>query len=180
MAELIAKSPLAGQGPVVHGGLELVEMILGQVTSIAPFKRQENAVAALLKKRGLGFPTPNSVLEKGATRIVWTGRGQAFLIGATPDGLENIAALTDQSDGWACLSLTGAEAAEALIRLIPLDLQAMQPGQAARSQLGHMQAIITRRPGGFEVMVFRSMARTAWHEVEGAMKALAARHAMES
>jgi sarcosine oxidase subunit gamma len=30
----------------------------------------------------------------------------------------------------------------------------------------------------FEIMVFRSMARTAWHEVEAALTALAARAAL--
>jgi sarcosine oxidase subunit gamma len=39
---------------------------------------------------------------------------------------------------------------------------------------------ILMRPGpqSFEMLVFRSMARTAWHEAEVAMRALAARAAL--
>jgi sarcosine oxidase subunit gamma len=39
-----------------------------------------------------------------------------------------------------------------------------------------MQAILTRTgPDAFEVMVFRSMARTAWAELTEALEVLAAR-----
>ena len=49
-----------------------------------------------------------SSVTKGAAACVWTGRGQAFLIGAEPpDGLAGIAALTDQSDAWVVLRLAG-------------------------------------------------------------------------
>ena len=110
-------------------------------------------------------------------RIVWTGRGQAFLIGAEPPkGLEGAAALVDQSDGWAGLRLEGPAAADVLARLVPLDLRAMAVGSCARSLLGHM-ALVLMRPEAeaFEMLVFRSMARTAVHEIDTAMRQLAAR-----
>jgi len=44
-----------------------------------------------------------------------------------------------------------------------------------------MNAVILRTGDyAFELMVFRSMARTAWHEVETAMQMLAARSGMKS
>lgn len=174
MGKLVAKSPLSGT--VEHAGLALQSPDLGQITSVAPFSGQADAVGKALK--GLGFPPPNRFLTKGPDRIVWTGRDQAFLIGDLPAGLAGLAALTDQSDGWICLALTGADAADCLMRLIPLDLRAMQPGDAARAPLGHMQSVIMRLEAGFELLVFRSMAQTAWHEIETAMKALAARQAV--
>lgn len=174
MADLIAKTPLLGQEPVVWGGVTLAEVdYLGRVTSVAPFAGQDKALAAALKP--LVFPAPNSVCANGAARLVWTGRGQAFLIGAVPGDWGAFAALTDQSDGWACLSLTGAGAVDVLARLVPLDLRGMVPGACARSSLGHMAVILIKVADGFEMLVFRSMARTAWHELEVAMKMCAAR-----
>jgi sarcosine oxidase subunit gamma len=46
----------------------------------------------------------------------------------------------------------------------------------ARSALNHMNAVILRTGDySFEVMVFRSMARTAWHELESTAAMVAAR-----
>lgn len=176
MADLIAKTPLAGKSGATHGGVTLAEVALGQITSVAPF----NSIVKALKSMRLTFPAPNTVSTAQGVKLVWTGRNQAFLIGADATPLAPHAALTDQSDGWACLSVTGLGAAEVLMRLIPLDLNAMLPDGAARSQLGHMQVIVMRGQDGFDLLVFRSMAATAWHEVETAMKRLAARTALHA
>jgi len=175
VVEWIAKTPLAGQGPVRHGEVGLSELALGQVTSVAPFVGQDKALSAALKPMGLVFPAPNTVSARGTVRLVWTGRGQAFLLGAAPGDWGTVAACTDQSDGWAGLSLTGPGAADVLARLVPLDFRAMQAGACARSSLGHMPLILLRVGAGFELLTFRSMAKTAWHEVEAAMRMLAAR-----
>ena len=113
-----------------------------------------------------------------AARIVWAGREQAFLTGVEPPALEG-AALTDQSDGWTVLTLAGAGAVDVLARLVPMDLRlgAFPVGQALRTQLNHMNVVILRTGDhAFEILGFRSMARTAWHELEAAMQMLAARN----
>jgi len=179
--DLIAKSPLAGRAALTLAGVTLAEADLGQITSVAPFKGQDKALAKALKALGLSFPAPNQVSSKGDVRLVWTGRDQAFLIGAAPQGLEGLAALTDQSDGWAALSLDGPGAGDVLARLYPMDLRvaAFPVGRVARAPLNHMSSILMRSgPQSFEILVFRSMARTAWHEAEAAMRALAARAAL--
>ena len=103
----------------------------------------------------------------------------AFLIGAeAPGALADHAALTDQTDGWATLTLTGPVAVDALMRLVPLDLRlsAFPVGRTTRAPLNHMQMQITRTaPDAFELMVFRSMARTAWHELAEVLEMLHAR-----
>ncbi|MFC2968366.1 sarcosine oxidase subunit gamma [Acidimangrovimonas pyrenivorans] len=179
MPSLIAKPALEGLVPVSHGGLTLSDAAPSRITSVAPFSGQEKAVTAALKKAcKLGFPAPNQVLGAGGARIVWTGQGQAFLLDTDPTPLEGLAALTDQSDGWATLRLEGRGAEEVLARLVPIDLRptVFAKGHAARTLLGHMMAVILRADdGALEVMVFRSMARTAVHEIEVAMKAVAAR-----
>lgn len=181
MPELIATSPLAGHPPLVLAGTTLVERLPGQITSVAPFRGQGAAVAKALKVHGLSFPAPNRIVSSGQARLVWTGRDQAFLIGAAPTGLSPHAALTDQSDGWAMLGLDGPQAEAALARIIPIDVRAavFAPGHAARVPFNHMSCVLMRTGAeAFEVLVFRSMARTAWHEVQVALTGLAARAAL--
>ncbi|MDR0807873.1 MAG: sarcosine oxidase subunit gamma [Gemmobacter sp.] len=178
MPELIAKTPLSGLWPVTHGALSLSEVVYDSILSLAPFAGQEKVLTKALKPLGLAFPAPNTLAVSGVARIVWTGRDQAFLINAplaTPS-----AAITDQSDGWAGLRLEGPMAAEALMRLVPIDLRssAFPPGSAARAPLNHMNAVVMRLESGFEVMVFRSMARSAWTEIAETMQRVAARQAL--
>ena len=171
MPNLIAKSALSGQGSAVHAGTTLAEVTLGCITSIAAFPGQQPAVATAL---GQAFPAPNT----HANGLCWTGPDQAFLIGRPAPDLAGLAAITDQSSGWAALRLTGSMAADALARHVPLDLARMAPGQAARAPLGHMQMILMAEQDGFLILVFRSMARTAWHEIAASLAMLAARAAL--
>ncbi|WP_295073455.1 sarcosine oxidase subunit gamma [Tabrizicola sp.] len=176
MPELIAKSALEGRS-LNLGGVSLAEVDVGPITSVAVLPGGAKTVARGLKALGLAMPEPNTFVEKKGLRIVWTGREQAFLIGAESPVLEG-AAVTDQSDGWAVLSLSGPAAADVLARLVPMDLRivACPVGTALRSQLNHMNAVILRTGDyAFEIMVFRSMARTAWHELETATHMVAAR-----
>lgn len=177
MPELIAK-PALEVAPVTLAGVTLAVTDPGPITTIAPFPGQEKAVAKALKTMGLSFPEPNGSVGSGSARLVWTGREQAALIGVPPvDGLLGVAAVTDQSDGWIALSLTGVGADQVLMRLVALDLRAqiVPPGTAVRSALNHMPLILIREETGFLILTFRSMARTAWHEVESALRGFAAR-----
>ena len=181
MPDLIATTPLDGRAPLVLRGTTLAEEAWRPVTSVAPFAGQEKALAKALKGLGLAFPAPNRFVEAGTARLVWTGRDQAFLIGAAPEGLAPHAALTEQSDGWATLVLSGPMAEAALARIVPIDIRAavFPPGHAARVPFNHMSSVLMRTGAeSFEIMVFRSMARTGWHEVEAALTALAARVAL--
>ena len=147
MPELIAKSALAGVAPVTHGATVLAEGVVGTVTSVAPFPGRMVQVNAALEPLGLTFPAPNAQSAKGDVRLLWTGRDQAFLIGAeAPAGLADHAALTDQTDGWAVLTLSGPMAVSALMRPFPLDLRegTFPVGHTVRAPLNHMQAVVTR------------------------------------
>ena len=171
MPELIAKSALSGRAPLTLAGTRLEKAHPGQITSIACFP---GAMAKVATKLG-SFPAPNSA----RSNLIWTGPEQAFLLGIPAPDLAGLAATTDQTGGWAALRLTGPKAADALMRLCPLDLRLAQfpPGTCARTPLGHMQSILIREPESFLILVFRSMARTAWHEIETALHALDARAA---
>ena len=176
MPDLIAK-PALGAVAVTHAGCTLAEAAALTITALAPFPGQAAAVGAEL---GLAFPAPNTVSEDGAARLVWAGRDLAFLIGgAAPErlaALNGLAAVTDQSDAWVTLTLTGPSTVEVLARLVPLDLRGTARGQVFRTGLGHMPLVlIAEGADSFTLMTFRSMARTAWHEIEEAMVKVAAR-----
>ncbi|WP_054007955.1 sarcosine oxidase subunit gamma [Cypionkella psychrotolerans] len=179
MPELIAKTALAGKKLVVSGTV-LAEVDHGMVSSIAPYPGQEDVVGNALKPLGFGFPAVNSFAMNGVAMIAWAGREQAFLVGADCPDLSGLAAVTDQSGGWVSLSLQGPLAVQALARYVPMDLRlvAFPVGMAARTPLYHMSMVLLRvAEDGFRLMLFRSMARTAWHEIEVALKTLAARAA---
>ncbi len=179
MANLIERSPCEGLLPVTAGTVTLTEARPGPITSVSPLKGRERAVSAALKPLGLSFPGPGVALSSGVVSCVWTGRGQAFLLGApAPADLAGIAALADQSDGWAVMRLEGEGVEAVLARLVPVDLRAavFLKGRCVRSTLGHLPLILTRLgDDSFDLMVFRSMAATAVHEVQDAMRAVAAR-----
>lgn len=179
MAKLSEKSAASGLLPLTIGAVTLTEAPRRQVWSIQPYPGSEAALNDALPD---GFPAPNRTTGKDGARLLWSGRAQAFWVCSdAPDaGLEAHAALTDQTDAWCVLRLEGEGAGDVLARLTPLDLREAQfkRGHTARSLVGHMAAQVTRTAKGFEVMVFRSMAGTAVHELKVAMESVAARSAM--
>ncbi|MFD0979623.1 sarcosine oxidase subunit gamma [Tropicimonas aquimaris] len=178
MIRLAAETPLGGLC-VSHGDLTLTELPAVRLTLLAPWPGEARAMShALQAAHGVYFPEPGETLENGGTRILWAGRAQALLAGPAPaKELSHHGAVVDQTEGWAGIRLEGADAALVLARLCPLDLRgkAFQAGRTARSLLGHMNAQITAVDGGFELLVMRSMARTAATEIEHAMRNVAAR-----
>ncbi|NIZ15397.1 sarcosine oxidase subunit gamma [Phaeobacter sp. HF9A] len=180
MMELTETSPCAGLLPLRIGGWALEEVPPGALTLIAPYKGQEQALSAALEAvHGMGFPAPNRSHAAREASLIWFGRAQALLIGPpAAEDLAPLAALTDVSDGWAMVRLEGAGAEDVLARLVPLDLrpQVFEIGHSARTELKHMMASITKvEENAFQIMVFRSLARTLVHDLKRAMEAVAAR-----
>jgi sarcosine oxidase subunit gamma len=168
----LARTPGAGLLPVEIGGVALREVSYGAITSVAPF-RGGPAV-------DLALPEIGRFQDTEAGRISWAELGGYLVLGPRLAPMAG-AAVVDQSDAWAVLALEGAEAAAVLARLTPLDLRdaVFGPGQAARSLLGHMTCLFLRTGGTrFEMLVFRSMAGTAVHEITQAMRGVAARAAL--
>lgn len=180
MARLFAKTACEGLLPVTHDGMELSEAVPEAITWVAPFKGQASVVSEALKAAvGAGFPAAGRAVGKADARVVWSGLGQALVLGP-PVSLGG-AAVIDQSDAWACLVLQGAGAADVLARLTPLDLRdtVFKRGHAARSLLGHMTCVFLRTGAErFEMLVFRSMAQTAVHELSRAMESVSAQRAL--
>ncbi len=174
MDKLQAVSPCAGLLPMTIGALTVEEVDVGPITSVTPF-----VGSVLGRALGMPFPAPLQSSSDGDARLVWVGRGEALLMGVQPDAsLGAYAAVVDQSDAWAVVRLTGEGGADALARLVPVDmrLSAFGGGATVRTQLGHMNASVTRLEAQtFMIAVFRSMAGTLVHDLARALEAVAAR-----
>lgn len=177
MASLVEMTPCRGMAPKTIGTVTLSEVLPGAITSLSPLKCA--SLKVLKQAHGLAFPAPGRATGKAGKRVIWTGRNQAILIGPEPaPELAQAFAMTDQSDAWAVLRLDGTGWRDVLARLTPLDLRegVFKRGHTARSQLGHMNMSLTRTgTETVEIMVFRSMAQTAVHELTQAMTGVAAR-----
>lgn len=178
MVKLVAKSATEGLLPIEHGNTVLSDFTSPAISCVMP---QSGANLSLFKSAiGAAFPNPNRTTGKDGARAVWTGPEQAMVIGAPVGGLTGFA-VTDQSDGWTILRLDGADSENVLARLVPVDLRrnVFKRGHTARTQLGHMPVSLTRVGDlRFDIMIFRSMTRTAIHELETAMRRCAERAEM--
>ncbi|MEM9248957.1 MAG: sarcosine oxidase subunit gamma [Pseudomonadota bacterium] len=181
MPDLIASMPLAERS-VQRGAATLSALPLAPLFWIAPYPGQLEAVdAALRAALGLGWPQPGTCQTAQDGEIRWAGRAQAMLLAAAAPDLAQCAAVTEVWDVYARFHVGPADAAaEVLARLVPLDLRParFQPGQTARSLLGHISAQFSRTETGVEVMVMRSFAQTAFHEIETAMQGVSGRAAL--
>ncbi len=180
MASLTALTPAQDLTPITIGGVTLSEEVPEAIAALMPYAGQTKALSAALKEaHGLALPGPNRMTKSDSHRATWSGLDQAFLIGPPPASeLATHSAVVDQSDAWVVLTLEGKGVEDVLARLTPIDLRggSFKRGHAARSLLGHMNAVFARDAvDRITIMVFRSMAQTAVHELEEAMKGVAAR-----
>ncbi len=177
MPSLVAKSPCDDLLPVEVGTVRLTERVPEAITWVSPFDGQAKAVSDALKSAiGAAMPAPNRTTGKSAARVIWCGPGQAMVLGppVAPGG----AAVVDQSDGWAVIVIEGDDARDVLARLTPHDLRdaIFKRGHTARTLLNHMTISLTRTGADrYEILVFRSMAKTAVHELTEAAERVAAR-----
>jgi sarcosine oxidase subunit gamma len=179
VVSLIAKTPLDGLDLDAIGGLMLAEPDFEPITGIAALKGQKTALSKLLKQHcGIVFPAPNRFTAKAGARLVWFGLEHTLLIG-TPadDAFSAHAAVTDQSDAWARLSIEGDPALDVLARVTSVDLRSdiFKSGHALRTHVGHMSAVLMRTgTKSYEIMVMRSMAKTLVHDIRDAALSVSA------
>jgi len=180
VVDLIAQTPLNNMTPRTIGQVTLTEVDLGCLTSIAPYAGRIGQTGEALKTaHGMAWPAVGRMTGKDGARAIWFGRDMVLLAGPTADTALSIhAALTDQTDAWTAVELSGARAQDVLARLVPVDLDpaTFKRGHTARTQVQHMNGSITRLgTESFLIMVFRSMAGTLLHDLERAMASVAAR-----
>jgi len=180
VVELAATSPLDDMAPMTIGTVSLKEVDLGVLTSLAPYRGQSKPLSAALKAaHGMALPAANRITGRSGARAIWFGRDMTLLAGPAPDGsLVDYGALTDQTDAWTCVQISGADSEAVLARIVPVDLRntSFKRGHTLRSLVQHMNGSVTRIGADrFLVMVFRSMAGTVLHDLQRAMESVAAR-----
>lgn len=173
MVELLETPAVLGL-PVTHGTLTLSLDTARVLTSLQPFAGQHGQVSELMKAHhGAALPCVGRMSGRAGNRVYWAGQGAYLLSGPADAALATCAAVVDQTDGWVCFTLSGARVEQALARLSPLDMRAsvFKRGHVARTEVMHMMALIARTgEDSFEIFVMRSFARTASHDLIGAMK----------
>lgn len=180
MADLIAKTAGYGLLPLSIGRVDLTEIEAGRLTSLAPFSGKDKALSEVLKAaHGVVLPKANRSSGKDGARAIWFGMSHVLLVGPLADKtLTEHAMMTDQSDAWTIVQLSGEGAVDVLARLVPVDLRApvFKRGHTVRTDLMHMNASITcTGTNTFMIMVFRSMAGTLVDDLITAMEGVAAR-----
>ena len=178
VVKLYSKSPLASISEIEIGTLKVEEVNLENIMSVQPFKGKGKLVSKALNDRlGVGLPEVGKSINHKNNTVMWIGMNQFLLIGKKIE--IKGAALTDQSDAWAVLSLTGKKTSDVMDRLCPVDTRALQSGDIVRSMIGHMSAIIEKTDSGCKLMVFRAFARTLLHEVCNSMKSVIAQEKLK-
>jgi len=181
---LTARSPLGGV-QLDFDGVTIAEVSNMAIVSLATPHGGEDALAKAVRSAyGTGLPAvgQSAKSKAGGARFLGLARDQAFLLFDEPGGnpLDAIAKdvieaayLTDQSDSWAILRISGPKARAALERICPLDLHpsAFPEGHVARTMMEHLGVIILREgPDTFLLMSARSYAGSFLHAVETSVR----------
>lgn len=131
----------------------------------------------LSTKFGLKVPKPGKTDTKDSKTIMGLARDQFFLSlpfaeNPAPPALLKTATgrayITDQSDSWAHLEMTGSDVRMALERICPLNLHpdAFAVGDVARTTMEHLNVIILRTDAHtYHLMSARSSALSFLHAV---------------
>lgn len=149
---------------------------LGIATLIAGEDGHAALDTAMHEHFGLTLPLAPMAVRNGSRQVVWTGPGQWLLIADSREGfrddlakLAGLAAISDQSDARAVLSLSGPRIRDLLAKGVMLDLHpaAFAVDAAASTSIAYLGVTLWRSTDGpegavFEIMVARSMAGSFW------------------
>ena len=190
---LTAQSPLGGYETITDG-TSLIEVTDLSMVSVAPLAGSQVAfqtAIAKLFKTGSQKPSATMALARSGKQnciLMPSAQNQWFFCfdddGSHPidtakallgTSLSNKMAMTDQSDSWVILALSGLHSRQTLARICPIDCSAsaMQVGTTARTSMEHFGAIITRRPDEgddqpcFWLLSARSSAASFLHVITG-------------
>lgn len=181
----LTAKPALGAYDRTFDGVRLRELVDLALVSIAlPRGGEAAAEQAIEAAFQAGLPVPGkSVLSRdGSQRLLRLGREQLFVLFArdTPDAetcianrLNGAAYITDQSDVWVGLEMSGANARRALERICPIDLHptAFAQGSVARTAMEHLGTMIVHsEPDTFVLMSARSSAGSFLHAVETSIR----------
>lgn len=147
---------------------------LGLASVLARKGAADDLAQRLRERRGVDLPDGPVRTATAGLALIGTGHGTWLAVGPGHEGfaaglardLEGLAAVTDQSSGYAVLSLCGPKARTVLQKGAPIDLHsaALAGNAAAVTMIAHIGCVIWQeRPDQFAVAVFRSMAGSFRH-----------------
>lgn len=178
---LVAK-PVLGGFHREYNGVTLDEVTGHSLLSIATFRGQEKKLAKVLaseykiKIPVVGHSTVDNRsgarflgLQADQCMVLFFDEADALFGKQLQDKLATAAWLTDQSDSWVMLRISGPLASAALERICLLDMHpdVFGEGQVARTVMEHMAVVILR--GGTDswfLMSPRSSAHSFLHALE--------------
>lgn len=180
LAPRAALNDLAFQSGPGRGVLVAERDGLG-IASVLVRKGQLEPLAEHIRKHfGIELPRGPRRIASGAAAFAgiapeaWLATSEAggnAFASFLKQAIGDVAAVADQSSGYAILRLTGPKLRETLAKMLPIDLhsRAFQPGDVAATTASHIGATLWRLPDApdgapvFEIAVFRSLAGSFWH-----------------
>lgn len=147
------------------------------IASLIASREQEPALEHAIGSRfGLSLPKGPSAVSSASHTLLWAGPGQWLLVASSHAGfaedcagLAGLAALAEQSDGCAVLSLSGRMARKTLAKGCMVDLHAREfpVGTTALTSIAYIGIQLWRSQDGpdgavYQIMVPRSMAGSFW------------------
>ncbi len=155
--------------------------------SLAARTGQADALAAAMKAAfDIDLPAPGQFATAKGAMALFSGPGQWFLsaaeetlLGRVQDAAQGTGSVTDQSDSFTALTLSGPRARDVLMRLSSLDFDdpAFPTGSTARTPMQQIGVIVARTGDGPDYLLNtpRSTARGFAHDVKVAIAAVLAR-----
>ena len=181
---LVSAPPLAGYSESFGTITLSAPADLAIVNMAIPLGEDAKAMSAVKSGYGVELPEPGKSMKttKGDARLVRLAPDQAFAIFThpTPDAEEAAAKhtktalyLTDQTDVWSGLEISGVGARSALERVCPLDLHpsAFAVDDAARTVMEHLGVLIIRTgEDSYLLLSASSSAGSFLHMLETSIK----------
>ena len=182
MDKMVRTFPLSGFDKTINQ-LNIREQTGFELVSIALAGGQENAAAKkLISYLGGALPTPSRFTDTKIGKTIWTGPNQCFLMTDEDNDrldqelaakFEGFAYFTLQTDGWACLDVSGDDIYRVLERFAPLDLSSAPVGFATRTTAHHMSVFVMKiAENKFTLLTPRSSANSFLHALEDVVENL--------
>jgi sarcosine oxidase subunit gamma len=138
------------------------------IAAISLFADRARGIAALQTVLGADIPTTPRCVQNGAVTLACLAPGRFVAIGVRDAdlpsrlarSLHGLAAITDQSDMWETLIVSGPTARDRLARVVPIDLgeDAFAVDDLALTRAGHLDVRLWRCGAEtYEISVTRSL-----------------------
>lgn len=157
-----------------YEGLHIREMPQVKLLSVAAQEAQISQVSDALKSRcGLTWPDVGQSTTSADTTALGLQYSQIFLLNEMNDSdhavlaadLSHNALITDQSDSWVSVKISGERVRDVLERICPIDLHpdVFTDGSVARTVMEHLGVLMLRQDNTFLLMSARSSADSFLH-----------------